>query len=237
LFLKSEHFVYNHFPDNPRQQLLESPLSASDFSRLPFCRPKYFDTVAGGERMLPKLSGSETGKSIFEFKVNEGFLPDLELYSEDEKTHFRNNIFVQKEGELYRAYLSFPKPGNYLLRYFSKNQNGRSGEFCAQYGIIADTGSGILYPMQYSDFNDNFAIISPLEMPLEAKKTYAFKIKADNTRIVALIYNKNFVQMTKGDDGYFYLETEIPAGVKEVSIGTTNSERGSYKSLVTYQVK
>ncbi|MDR1287149.1 MAG: CAP domain-containing protein [Treponema sp.] len=237
LFLKPEYFVYTHFPDNPRQQLLENPFSASDFSRLPLCRPKYFDTIPEEKEILPKLSGAEKGEVQFEFKVNEEFIPDFELYSEDGKTKFSNNVFVQKEGEVYRAYLSFPESGKYLLRYFPKKRNARSGKFCAEFGIIADEGSNIRYPVQYANFNDNFTILSPLEMPLEKNKTYTFKVKAENTNGIVLMYNKNFIPLTKGDDGYFYIETEIPSGVRELSIGTANGVRGPYHSLVTYQVK
>jgi hypothetical protein len=43
--------------------------------------------------------------------------------------------------------------------------------------------------------------------------------------------------MTRDDDGYFSIVTEIPSGVREVSISTAHREKGSYHALVTYRVK
>jgi uncharacterized protein YkwD len=235
--LKPEYFIYSHFPEDPGRQLLEKPLSSSEFSRLPFCRPKYFEVVAGAEMILPKLSGTEKGEVTFDFGINEGFIPDFVLYSEDEKTKFANNIFVQKEGGVYRAYLSFPSAGSYLLRFFYRKQGGRSGEFCAEYGVIADTGSNILYPTQYASFGDSVTVMSPIKMPLKKNTNYEFRIRADDKKIIALMYNKNFIPFEKDEEGVWFLAAEIPSNVKELTIGSANSARGSYTGIVTYTVE
>ncbi|MDR1899371.1 MAG: hypothetical protein LBQ55_05125 [Treponema sp.] len=235
LFIKPEHFIYNHFPENSRQQLLEKPFSPVDFSRLPFFRPKYFETVSGEGLSLDKAIRVE-GKINLDFSLKEGFFPDLEVYGQDGNKRFEHNSFVQKEGDVYRAYLSFPLPGNYIVRYFAKKRNAKSGEFCAEFGVIASTGSDALYPLQYSSFGDSISIISPIEMPLRKNVKYEFRIRADDKKIIALIYNKNFIPLKKDEDGTFFIEAEIPSNVKEIMIGSANSERGRYEGIVTYLV-
>jgi hypothetical protein len=236
LFIKPEYFIYNHFPEDPRQQLLENPVSPAEFSRLPFYRPKFFDVVsgvAGGPEKVLRVDG----KTELEFSMKDGFLPDLEVYDKTGDKRLEYHAFVQKEGDRYKAYLSFPAPGNYIARFFTRKQNSQSGEFCAEFGIIADAGSEARYPQQYSSFGNAVTIISPIEMPLKTNTIYEFRIRADNKKIIALIYNRNFIPFEKDGDGNFYLETEIPAGVKEVSIGTAGSARGSYSFVVKYLVK
>lgn len=43
LFIKPEHFIYTHFPENKTFQLLENPISNSEFLTLADFRPKFFE--------------------------------------------------------------------------------------------------------------------------------------------------------------------------------------------------
>jgi uncharacterized protein YkwD len=235
LFLKPEHFICNHFPENSRQQLLEKPVSAADFSRLPFYRPKFFEALSVGTGDMEKVLRVE-GKAELEFSMNDGFIPDVEVYDKSGDKRMEHHSFVQKEGDLYKAYLSFPSPGNYIVRLFTRKQNARSGEFCAEFGVIANAGTAIQYPTQYSSFGNAVSLISPVEMPLRKNTRYEFRIRADDKKIMALMYNRQFIPFEKDGDGTFFLEAEIPANVKEVTIGSANSTRGSYTGIVKYLV-
>jgi hypothetical protein len=108
---------------------------------------------------------------------------------------------------------------------------------CGELGIISTTGSGVQYPTQYSSSGKNVTIFSPIEMPLKRGTVYNFKIKVDNKNIVAIIHGKTFVQLTKGDDGIFFGDFEIPNNIRELSVGIADSERGRYETITQYQVK
>jgi hypothetical protein len=235
LFLKPEHFVYNHFPEDSRQQLLEKPLSPADFSRLPFCRPKFFEALSGGTGGLDKVLRVE-GKTALEFSMNDGFFPDVEVYDRTGDKKMEHHSFVQKEGDRYKAYLSFPSPGNYIVRLFTRKQNARGGEFCAEFGVIADAGTDIRYPLQYSSFGNAVFLISPIEMPLRKNTRYEFRIRADDRKIMALMYDRKFIPLERDEDGTFFIEAEIPHNVKEITIGSASSARGSYTGIVKYLV-
>jgi hypothetical protein len=235
LFLKPEHFIYNHFPENTRQQLLENAVSPVDFSRLPFFRPKFFEAISGETGNMDKVV-TVGGKTEIEFSLKDEFVPDIEIYDEKENKRLEHRSFVQREGNLYKAYLSFPSPGNYIVRFFTRKQNARSGEFCAEFGVIANAGSDVLYPLQYSSFGNMVSIISPIEMPLRKNTKYEFRVRADNRRILALIYDKQFIPFEKDEEGNFFLEAEIPPNAKEIMIGSANSPRGSYTGIIGYLV-
>jgi hypothetical protein len=73
-------------------------------------------------------------------------------------------------------------------------------------------------------------------MPLQREKKYEFRIKVDNKNAVALIYGKTFLQLTKDEKGVFFIETEIPSNIRELSIGIADSVRGRYENIVRYEV-
>jgi uncharacterized protein YkwD len=235
LFMKPEHFIYNHFPENSRRQLLEKPVSPAGFSRLPFYRPKFFEALSSGTGDMDKVLRTE-GKTELEFSMNDGFIPDIAVYDEGGGKKMEHRSFIQKEGGAYKAYLSFPSPGNYLVRLFVKKQNARTGEFCAEFGVAASAGTDVLYPTQYASSGSTVFLISPIEMPLRKNTRYEFRIRADNKKIMALMYNRQFIPFEKDGDGTFFLEAEIPSNVKEVTIGSANSTRGSYAGIVKYLV-
>jgi hypothetical protein len=233
LFLRPEHFLHTHFPENPRQQLLQNPVSASAFLDLPFLEPKYFEVV---EDMFPALSkiNEVEGKTVFEYGVKEGFEVSFNIYNESGR-ELPNNSFAQKEGDVHRAYFSFPKTGNHLVRIFWKKAGANTGSSCGEIGFIAGSSSAIQYPTQYSSSGKNLEI-SPIEMPLRRGQKYLFRVRVDNKRVVAIIYGRTFLQMAKGEDEYFTQELEIPASIREISIGIADSPQGRYENIVRYTV-
>jgi hypothetical protein len=74
-------------------------------------------------------------------------------------------------------------------------------------------------------------------MPLEKGKKYEFRIRAENKKFLALMYGKNFIQFEYDADDIFFLDAEIPANINEITIGSSNSLRGSYQGILQYKVK
>jgi hypothetical protein len=74
-------------------------------------------------------------------------------------------------------------------------------------------------------------------MPLKRGDTYTFRIRIDNKKVVAIIYGSTFVQLTKGNDGIFTADFEIPNNIRELSIGIADSERGRYENIAKYAIK
>ncbi|MDR2630897.1 MAG: hypothetical protein LBC60_08255 [Spirochaetaceae bacterium] len=139
LFLRPEYFIYSHFPENPRQQLLEKPLSRADFSRLPLFRPKYFETFSAKDGSLAKILRA-AGKTELDFSAKAGFTPNVEVYDETGNNKLEHLAFVQKNRDLYRVLLTFPTPKNYVVKFFIHEQTTRSSEPCAEFGVISTGG-------------------------------------------------------------------------------------------------
>jgi hypothetical protein len=235
LFLKPDQFLSSHFPEDPKQQLMEKPLSADEFLKLPFYKPKFFEIVGEIGPELFAINNVD-GKLELEYTVKAGFEISYSIYDESGGRQFPNNSFSQCEGDKYKAYFSFPGNAKYLLRIFWRKAGAKTGSGCGELGIVSSTGSPVKYPTQFVSSEKNIEIISPLEMPLRRGEIYEFKVRVENKNVVAIIHGKNFIQLTKGEDGIFFTEAEIPANVKELSIGIADSPRGRYEYVAQYQV-
>jgi hypothetical protein len=134
------------------------------------------------------------------------------------------------------AYFTFPTAGQYSVNIFWWKTGAKQGEGCGEFVVEASSASSAQYPTTYSSSAKNLQIISPIEMPLKKGSTYTFKIHVDNKKVVALIYGTTFVQLTKGNDGIFTADFEIPGNIRELSIGIADSERGRYENIAKYTV-
>jgi hypothetical protein len=134
------------------------------------------------------------------------------------------------------AYFSFPSAGQYSVNIFWWKTGAKQGEGCGEFVVEASSSSLVQYPTTYSSSAKNLQIISPVEMPLKKGDTYTFRIRVDNKKVVAIIYGRTFVQLTKGNDGVFTADFEVPNNIRELSIGIADSERGRYENIAKYTV-
>jgi hypothetical protein len=134
------------------------------------------------------------------------------------------------------AYFSFPAAGQYSVNIFWWKTGAKHGEGCGEFVVEASSASAVLYPTTYSSSAQNLQIINPIEMPLKKGDIYTFKIRVDNKKVVAIIYGSKFMQLTKGTDGIFTADFEVPNNIKELSIGIADSERGRYENIAKYTV-
>jgi hypothetical protein len=235
LFLKAEHFIYTHYPDNRNQQLIASPLTANQFSALPFFKPKLFEIADNISVNLQKINQVDNALS-FDYNTKDGYLLSFRVNDVRTGREIQNSTFVQSDGLKETVYFSFPAAGQYSINIFWWRTGARQGEGCGEFVVETSSANSVQYPTTYSSTAQNLQIISPIEMPLKNGNNYTFRIRVDNKNFVALIYGRTIVQLTKGSDGVFTINFEMPNNIREISIGVANSERGSYETIATYTV-
>jgi hypothetical protein len=235
LFLKPEHFVYAHYPENTKQQLLTTPLTAAQFSGLPFFKPKFFELADNLSISLHKINQVDN-KLSFDYTTKDGYWLNFRINDIKSGKQIQNRDFVQTDAAKASAYFTFPAAGQYSVNIFWWKTGAKQGEGCGEFVVEASSASSVQYPTTYSSSAKNLQIISPIEMPLEKGNTYTFKIRVDNKNVVTLIYGKTFVQLTKENDGIFTADFEIPNNARDLSIGIADSERGRYETIAKYTV-
>jgi len=235
LFLKPEYFLYTHYPENAKQQLLATPLSAAQFSALPFFKPKFFELADDLSINLKKINQVDNNLS-FDYTTKEGYWLNFRINDIKTGREVQNRDLVQTDGTRSTAYFSFPAAGQYSVNIFWWKTGAKQGEGCGEFVVEASSANSVQYPTTYSSSAKNLKIISPVEMPLEKGMTYTFKVRVDNKKVVAIIHGKTFVQMTKEEGGIFSADLTIPGNIKDLSIGIADSERGRYETIAKYIV-
>jgi len=236
LFLKPEHIIHTHFPQNSRHQLLATPMSAVQYSALPFLKPKFFELTEALSINLQKINRVNNALS-FNYLIKDEYNLSYRVNDVNNGREIQNSSFVQRNGSKEIAFISFPAAGQYSVSIFYWEIGARQGSSCGEFVVEASSASTVQYPTTYSSTARDLLIISPIEMPLERGKTYNFRVRVGNKNMVAIIHGRTFVQLTRGSDGIFSTDFEVPTNINSLSIGVANSERGQYENIVQYQVR
>lgn len=262
LFIKPEHFIYTHFPDNKTFQLLENPISNSEFLTLADFRPKFFEVAENfsiitennflvnqnsqisnenfvnstSENSINKFikKQTQTSSSIqTEYNLKNDCLLKFVVTQDETKSQKNNLTFTQTDETKTFTTIQFPSSGLYKIEIFYYKKNSRQGWNVAQFFVDAKSSSSILYPQIFSN-SFEAKIISPIEMPLKKGETYHFEINCPERKFIALINGRNFIQMQMSENGNFTLDFEIPSNTKTLNIAASNSERASYQAIANY---
>ncbi len=111
-------FIFDHFPDDPRWQLLPHPQSKQAFSELAYLRPAFFQ--AGLELVShPQESLQTSGHLTLVIRAPQGSYIST-LLVEGEQYLDRNLVNLERKGDLYYLTPNFPHAGDYTLRIFAK---------------------------------------------------------------------------------------------------------------------
>jgi hypothetical protein len=134
LFMKPEHFIFSHLPDNPQDQLLKNPVSFSQYIILKdFFSPNFFDTV---DNINPdyKTKFQTNGVLELSFLLKDDSEIGFNVY--DGKGKIISDVAsAQKVGQKeYKTTFNFPKKGNYVVRIFSRQKSGGSA-YCGRFNV------------------------------------------------------------------------------------------------------
>ncbi len=111
-------FIFDHFPDDKRWQLLPRPKSKSEFEQLAYLRPAFFQS---GLQLVSHTQESLDTKGALSIVIR---VPKDNYLSakliQGEKALPRSQVKLERKGELYYITPTFPHNGDYRLRIFTK---------------------------------------------------------------------------------------------------------------------
>lgn len=181
-----KQFIYSHFPENNRWQLLSQPYTRAEFDALVTVSNTLFEhdieLVSHKNRNI-----SSDGNLNLTLKAPDNVVAIATLQSQDQ-TLPNNYIFVQKKNDQIKIKASFPTKGNYQLDIFAKpKDNNNNYPLIASYQVKASQG-GNQFPTIFQHFNEhNGYLESPLNQILSPNQNTYFKIKVDNATEVKVV--------------------------------------------------
>jgi len=227
-------FVDDHFPSDPRWQLLQPPISKDEYLRRAQVRPPFFDH---GLRLVSHHSARiSAGGSV---AVTIGTPPETYLTA----SVYRNGrpigeqcAFAQRSAEGYVIQASFPSKGEYVLRVFARRGDATGGDYvwALDYAVQAhpDGESAVGFPEVYRAFlTHNCHLDRPLSRVLPAGKTVEVCISVPDAEDVVVVAGGSWNHLVR-QGTRFTGQTQVSAG--DFVVYARFPGRSDYEGLLRY---
>ncbi|MCE5322713.1 hypothetical protein LLG46_05270 [bacterium] len=193
-----QEFIYDHFPENSAWQLLDKPLTKSEFELLVYIRPAFF-----GNR-LKLISHTQgvincTGTCNVELETPDDVLLKAEVDRGDTKVPGAS-VFVQRDASHVAVNAVLPSAGEYILRLYTKHADDPGNyEWAADYCVRASSqGNNKTFPTVFETFHQrNAHLYQPMCGSLKSGSTEIFKISAPEAVAVAVIIDGKWTNLQK----------------------------------------
>ncbi len=184
-----EEFIFDHLPDDPKWQLLATPVSKAEFCKLVNLLPAYFKNglrvMGSGEAVI-----RTDGLVKVDFSAPEGTIMTADLLQDGGRPVKGSDIFIQREAGVVRVYALAPAKGEYTLRVFAK-QSGEAASYAEalEYRIESDgnAGTGDGLPKTFGAFAPmRVRLFSPMSYGLPASIATRFELRAPGAKDIVV---------------------------------------------------
>jgi len=132
LFIDPAMLIYEHFPENSSYQLLDTPVTRTEFDNRPFLRQLFFQAVNDWS-YIPRVSIIESGGELaIYFSINEGYEFSYCLYNRSGARVGRT--FFEREREI-TIRISNRNRGLYRLQIFVRRTGEPLYQDCGEFVI------------------------------------------------------------------------------------------------------
>lgn len=196
-------FIFVHFPEDARWQLLDTPLTKEEYENLVYLDADFFNLgLRVGMRNGTINATDQVNIPIYapqDVLMMAGIESADPESSGDEIDGF---AFCQRDGDRYDIYARFPVAGSYILKGYAKRRdNPGKYDSVLEYGINASSGGGTEFPTTYEAFDKNGAhLFGPLDGRLKAGSSYLFQIRVPGAKGVSVVCGKEWTHLASRGD-------------------------------------
>jgi hypothetical protein len=195
-------FIYDHFPEESRWQLLDKPLLKEEYENLVYLESDFFNLGLELGQRNGTISADKQFNVSIKAPQNVLMIAGLEYADDGASAKLDDYTFCQRDAEHYDIYARFPVAGSYILKAYAKHKDD-PGEYTSvlEYRVNAASGGGIGFPMAYGKFSEVGAhLISPLDGRLLAGSSYLFRIRVPGARNVSVVCAEEWSNLeSRGD--------------------------------------
>ncbi|MCX6345547.1 MAG: hypothetical protein NT018_10835 [Armatimonadetes bacterium] len=230
-----EKFIYDHFPEESKWQLLDKPIDKSAYDKQVCLKPSFFDYDLGliSHRDAQLVCDSKLRLLL---SVPNDVLIAAEIHEGNAECEEATTL-VKKADEQAVVIMSFPKTGNYLLHLYAARKTTTVEKFnqVATYVVKVNSMAepNIVYPNACdSYYTKNVSLESPMDAVMELGKVELFKLIAPNAEAVQVLVGSKWYKLQKDGDTF---EGEAEMDGNRASIGAKYPEKNQYIALVEYK--
>ncbi|MDH4261904.1 MAG: hypothetical protein OEV78_02535 [Spirochaetia bacterium] len=226
-------FIYDHFPENPKWQLLDKTISKEEFIKRPYLRPDFF---RNGLVLINHNTGNITANDRLTFtlgkenaQANSSILAMLYLNQQELD---KRQLFVQSKGDNIEVMIRFPHKGEYILRIFVRPQNeGGAYAWAGDFHITANAGTKEIFPFAYDTSGINVHLLSPIQGILNQGDVYDFSIEAYNAEAVAVAADRKWIHLEKKENRF---SGQVKASAGDITVFVKYPGKSNFRGLYKF---
>ena len=229
-----DQFIYNHFPQEKKWQLLSQDYSKKQFDNAPQISSSFFKQ---GLKFISHNTHTieASGSAEIILGADQDTIATSRL-KQGSQVLDRSYTIVQKKNGKVIVRATFPAPGDYELEIFAKSKD-KTGYYphVLTYKVIAK-GKGQEFPRTYAQFTEhNVDLQAPVQKYLPSHESINFKLKVPNAVEVQVIdkSSNKWTQLTAYSNDLFAGDAFVSSGKVHVVAQFPGDER--YWSLVEYK--
>lgn len=235
-FTEPSSFIYNHFPDDERWQLLNTPVSKEEYKNMVRLQPDFFRhhlTLESHHKSIIEVTGTD------EISLN---VPENQIISarllRNGVSQPANQVLITHEDDKARIKVMPPQRGTYELEIYARdiNQSGEAFTQVLSYSVknnreSADSG----FPEAFGRYlYQRSSVDSPLSYVLRAGEEVLFSLRVPGAASVSVVNNSEWIDLDKDGDHFSGLITPRE-GVVQVAASFENDDQ--YSVLLEYQAR
>ncbi|HTO92755.1 MAG TPA: transglutaminase domain-containing protein [Bacteroidota bacterium] len=223
-------FIYDHFPENSRWQLLDPPRSRDAYEHTVYVKPSFFALgFSVGENGAGTIETE--GELTLRIQVSRGVAGAATLLAGSAPLD-EERSFVQQEGEALVVRAAVPR-GEHTLRLFAKPAR-TAGEYAwiMDYRIVSGSGSDASFPKKFSAFDDRGAVLVEPYAGTLSGGAHRFHVRAPGAEEAAVIVGESWT-LLKGSGGDFSGDAPVLPGV--VTLCARYPGRQEWESLLEFR--
>lgn len=231
-----QEFIFTHFPENPKWQLVQNPISKSNFLSLAYLKPSFFRYNLKIESH-PECVISTDGELIVELTAPDDVSIIAQLLKNDIELE-KTLTFSQQRDGIYSIHAVFPKPGKYTLRIFAAKGRQETYDWAIDYIIDASSTTEDLssFPETLGDFRYRKAYLySPMQGILKSGMEYHFKIEIPYAEDVILFEGDRYHHLERESLSGYTFSGNITVGDNDIRVGARFPNDEQYSILLKYK--
>jgi len=229
-----DHFIWKHLPQDPRWQLLVTPLTKEQFEQAIAFESWFFDY--GLELIAPQDASSKVKDSlkILLRSPKKSILSSTVTMND---IQIKGTSFNQKSYEIETFNCIFSKAGEYKVELFVKGFD-EEGDFkgCLELRVTAEGSQNpdAGFPHAFGTFSaKNCYLYSPMKKTLVKGTTEIFRIKVPNALNVTVVQDQDIVALDQeNDDDIWQGSVEIVES--KITIFGHFPDGSSLEGLISY---